>query len=148
MDKRTAEGIVESLLASYKGINEVVSGVFAEGPYRQAVEFRSLAGQLMGHIATGFFMPLFREFPELEPAEFRTTYTPPPPLPRERIVALEQRLEELASRVTFIEANLRANRTPADLAMFNPELATLRETLELGRKFAARALAMAEAATE
>jgi hypothetical protein len=139
MDESTARRTIEALLASYRRFNGLANDVFSEGSYPQAREFRKLAGHIMGSISVGFFTPLFQQFPALEPTEFKGAYQPPPRLPPEKALEIGAALEELASRLSFIEAAIRAAGTPAELQAAQSEIADLLETIRAGRAFVERA---------
>ena len=139
MDEANARRTVEALLGSYRRFNDLAADVFSDGSYQQAVEFRKLVGHILGTISVGFFMPLFQQFPALKPEEFKGPYEPLPLLPRETALELRAALEELGSRLSFIEAGVCSSGTPNEVQAVQSEVADLNEVIRLGQAFADRA---------
>jgi hypothetical protein len=94
----------------------------------------------MADFTTGFFMPLFHRFPQLQPPDFAGPFTPAPALSAHQCLEIQQALLELATCLSAVEAQLNATGTVDDQETFLPPLRDLSETVALGQRFIERAL--------
>lgn len=72
MDRETAKKLIELMLDCTKKLDDVTGVVNDACPEEEARKFRSAAGKIIGHIFVDILDPVYREHPELEPAELRS----------------------------------------------------------------------------
>jgi hypothetical protein len=144
MNEDAARVILESLLASYRRINELATEVFEEGSYPEALEFRKAAGHVMGNIVAEFLIPLFQQYPHLNPLGSDAVHMASPNVSEAKAREINAAVRDLASRLRFIEQQLHSV-APTELeARLLAGIPEVTESLELVERFAQRVINRAE----
>ena len=137
MNPKAAEDVFRELHESYKRIHACISEVFEHGSYAQSIEFRKLAGQIMGGIVLDFFNPIIAEHPQLEPEDFKSAepYCPHS-LPEPVAQSILSAVSELESRLA---PERFASLTPNESAHYQQSSEALVSSITLARDFVSRA---------
>ena len=67
MDRETAQKVVTLLLESSGKIDESAALVKEKCSDAEFKEYRRVCGQIMGDMLTEMLLPIFREYPDLQP---------------------------------------------------------------------------------
>ena len=140
MNPQAAEAVFRELHESYKRIHACISEVFEHGSYAQSIEFRKLAGQIMGGIVVDFFMPIIAEHPQLEPEDFKSAEPyRPHPLPEPVAQSILSTISELESRLRRLAPERFASLPPDEFARYQHGSEALVSSITLARDFVSRA---------
>ena len=140
MNSQAAEDVFRELHESYTRIHACISEVFEHASYAQSIEFRNLAGQIMGGIVLDFFNPIIAEHPQLEPEDFKTTKPyRRHPLPEPVAQSILSAVSELEARVQRLATERFASLPPDESAHYQHSSDGLLSSVALARDFVARA---------
>jgi len=140
MNPQAAEDVFRELHESYKRIHACISEVFEHGSYAQSIEFRKLAGQIMGDLVLDFFEPIIAEHPRLEPEDFKNAAPyRPHPLPEPIAQSILSAVTELESRLRRLSSERFAALPPDESAHYQQSSETLASSITLARDFVSRA---------
>jgi hypothetical protein len=80
MDRKDAEKVAESFLRASTLCDESLKVVKANDGLGQVKVFGRLAGAFLGHTYTNVLAPLWKSFPDLQPAAIKEPWTEPEPV--------------------------------------------------------------------
>ena len=108
MDRTAASAVVEAVLQFAPRINESIRDLMMTGPSGpQLNEYRRAAGRVLGYLYTNVLLPIFAQYPDLEPESMKSgAAAPEVPIDREvaeKIASLMSDVNDWLARLPEVD---------------------------------------------
>ena len=110
MNKEAASNLKDQVLSCSRQLDKSIKDVQNLQVGSSADAYRRLAGRIMGLLYTNLLMPVYSEFPDLEPSELKAGASPPDrAFPPEMIAQLSSLMETVKRDLLSLREKTDAN---------------------------------------